>query len=154
MSCKRYSLILCLLIAFPIYLKCQDYIRMSYNAAVIYKPINTIVISKTKIIDSGTDVKKNISKDFVVNIILGVDKYDSVRDAVLRFLPDDNQHEVKDFGCFQIEVKTKDQIKLYYLSSLERSKEYFQRILNFLRRGNVNPELVDNIQTYLERIGD
>jgi hypothetical protein len=126
---------------------------MSYNEAVNYKPFNTIIISKTKIIDSGTDVKKNISKDFVVNIVLGVDKYDSIRDAVLRYLPDDNQHEVKDFGCFKIKVKTKDQIKFYYLSSLERSKEYFQRLLVFLKKENINSKLYDEIQDYLQRIG-
>jgi hypothetical protein len=126
---------------------------MSYNEAVIYKPFNTIIVSKAKIIDSGTDVKKNISKDFAVNIILGVDKYDSVRDTVLRFLPDDNQHEVKDFGCFQIKVKTKDQIKFYYLSNLERSKEYFRKFLGFLKKENINSELYDEIQDYLQRIG-
>ena len=126
---------------------------MDYNGSIIYKPFNTIIVSKAKIIDSGTDVKKNISKDFVVNIILDVDKYDSVRDAVLRYLPDDNQHEVNDFGCFKIEVKTKDQIKFYYLSSLERSMEYFRRFSVFLKKDNINSELYDEIQDYLQRIG-
>jgi hypothetical protein len=148
-----YSLIIGLLFAFPVNVVCQDYIRMSYTEAVVFKPYNTIIVSKTKIIDSGTDVKENISKDFVVNIILDVDKYDSVRNAVLRYLPDDNQHENSDFGCFQIEVKTKNQNKFYYLSSLERSKEYFRRFLVFLKKENINSELYNEIQDYLQRIG-
>jgi hypothetical protein len=76
-----------------------------------------------------------------------------VRDAVLRALPDDNQHEVNNFGCFKIEVKTNDQIKLYYLTSSERSREYFQRFLVFLKKENINSELYDEIQDYLQRIG-
>jgi hypothetical protein len=153
MRYKKYLLIVSLLFAFPIIVQCQDYIRMDYNGSVVYKPYNTIIVSKTKIIDSGTDVKKNISKDFDVNIILDVDKYDSVRNAVLRYLPDDNQHEVNDFGCFKIEVKTTDQIKLYYLTNSERSKEYFQRFLVLLKKENINSELYGEIQDYLQRIG-
>jgi hypothetical protein len=120
---------------------------MDYDGPIIYKPFNRIIVSKAKIIDSGIVIIP------VINIVLDVDKYNLVRDTVLGYLPEENQHEVIEFGCFQIKVKTKDQIKFYYLSSLERSKEYFQRFLVFLKKENINSELYDEIQDYLQRIG-
>jgi hypothetical protein len=110
----------------------------------ISKPFNTIIVSKVNILDSGF---------FVVNIVLNVDTFNLVRDTMLGCLPTENQHEVDDVGCFVIKIRTKEQIKNYYLSSLEISKVYFRRILEFLRKENINSELSDNIQTYLRRIG-
>ena len=143
MSGKRYFLILFLLIAFPSYPKCQDYIRMDYNGP-IDKPFNTIIVSKVNIPDSGF---------FVVNIVLSVDTFNLVKETMLGCLPAENQHEVDDDGCFVIKIRTKDQINNYYLSSLNISKVYFRKILKFLRKENINSEVSDNIQTYLRRIG-
>jgi hypothetical protein len=143
MYCKRYLLILGLLIAIPSFLKCQDYIRLE-NIGPIRKPFVTIVVSKVKIVDSVI---------FYRNIVLDVDRYNLVKDKILAFLPEENQKFVNNLGCFSISIRTKDQIQNYYLSSMDISARFFRRFLEFLTQGNIDAELIDNIQTYLKRIG-
>jgi hypothetical protein len=140
---KRYLLILGLLIAIPSLLKCQDYIRLQ-NIGPIRKPFVTIEVSKIKIVDSIY---------FYCNIILDVDKYNSVKHKILAFLPEDNQKIVNDLGCFRISIRTKDKVQNYYLSSMDISVRFFRRFLKFLRKDNIDADLIEEIQTYLKRIG-
>jgi hypothetical protein len=90
---------------------------------------------------------------FYRNVVLVVDRYNLVKHNILAFLPQENQKIVNNLGCFSISIRTKDQIQNYYLTSMDISAKFFGRFLKFVRKDNIDAELIEDIESYLKRIG-
>jgi hypothetical protein len=144
MTCKKLFLLLVLLSTLYCTSRSQEFVKIEYLGA-IYKPIETLIISKAKIVDTTI---------FTKNIILNEENYSRFKDTILTHLQKNYQRGKNDFGCFMITIGTKEKSRHYFLPKKEISVRYFRRILIAVKDAKFGDELSDFIRMYLTRIGN
>jgi hypothetical protein len=144
MTYKKLFLLLVLLSALYSTSRSQEFVKIDY-LGTIYKPIETLMVSKVKIADTAL---------FTRHIILNEGDCSRFEDTILTHLPKYYQRGKSDFGSFMITINTKAKTKNYFLPKKEVSVRYFRKVLIAVKDAKFSNELSDVIQIYLTRIGD
>lgn len=143
MNCTKPLLALILSSAIACVARSQEFVKIDY-LGTIYKPIETLVVSKVKIVDTAL---------FTTYVTLDEEKYSRFKDTILAYLPKNYRRGDSEFGCFMVTVKVGDKIRSYFLPTKNISVQYFRKELSALKYAGFGNELTGVVQMYLTRIG-
>lgn len=122
--------------------KSQEFVKIDY-LGTIYKPIETLVVSKVKIVDTAL---------FITYVTLDEEKYSRFKDTILTYLPKNYKRGDSEFGCFMVTLNTNGKNRSYFIPNKRISVRYFRKVLPALKYAKFSNELTDVIQMYLTRI--